>query len=274
MRFTKLHGLGNDYLYVDCFAESVEDPPSVARATSDRHRGVGSDGLILLLPSEAADVRMEVYNADGSRARMCGNGIRCLAKFAYERQRASANPMRIETDSGVLEASLTVENGSVAAVRVDMGRPSLEPADIPCTLDVERLVDHPLVIAGRTYQATCVCVGSPHVVAFVDDLASVDLHAVGPLFENAAIFPDRINAHFASAVAADRVLMKTWERGSGVTQACGTGASAVCVAGAVTGRSGRRITAVLPGGELELDWDDNDHVWMTGPAVEVFSGDW
>ena len=274
MRFTKMHGLGNDYLLVNLFAEAVDDPPRLSRLISDRHCGAGSDGLILVCPSSAADVRMEMYNADGSRAQMCGNGIRCVAKFAYEHGLTRQNPMRVETDAGVLTLELSIDGDRVERVRVDMGRPSLEPASLPCTLAGDRVVEQPITLAGRRWEVTCVSMGNPHAVVFVDDLDAVDLAEVGPKFEHAPEFPERVNAHFARVEAADRVAMKTWERGSGATQACGTGACAVCVAGVLTGRTQRRITAHLPGGDLELEWAENDHVFMTGPAVEVFTGDW
>jgi diaminopimelate epimerase len=274
MQFTKMHGLGNDYILVNCFAETVADPAPLARAISDRHRGVGSDGLILVCPSQVADVRMEMYNADGSRAQMCGNGIRCVAKFAYERGLTGEDSLLVETDAGVRQTRLQIEAGSVHRVRVDMGRPSLHPGDLPCTVDVERIVDHTIEIGGSSYQVTCVSMGNPHVVVFVDDVEAIDLAIIGPGFEHAPVFPERINAHFVHVERPDRVAMLTWERGSGATQACGTGACAVCVAGAITGRTGRRITACLSGGELELEWAENDHVYMTGPATEVFTGTW
>ncbi len=274
MKFTKMHGIGNDYIYVSTFSERVDDPPALARVMSDRHTGVGSDGLILIAPSQAADVRMEMYNADGSRGRMCGNGIRCVAKYSYEHGLAVKEKMRVETDSGVLNLTLHCRAGRVESVRVNMGRPRLHPSEIPTTLKGERIVDHPIEIGGRPYKVTCVSMGNPHAVVFVDPLAQVDLPQVGPLFESAGCFPQRVNAHFVQVCDPSRVIMKTWERGSGATLACGTGASAVCVAGALTGRTERHITARLPGGELQLAWAEDDHVYMTGPAIEVFSGDW
>ncbi|MHC4067130.1 MAG: diaminopimelate epimerase [Planctomycetota bacterium] len=275
MKFTKLHGLGNDYVFVDLFVETVDDRPGLARAVSDRHRGVGSDGLILIGPSGVAEVRMEVYNADGSRARMCGNGIRCVAKYAYEHGlAANKNPLGIETDVGVLEAKLEFTGGRVSRVRVDMGRPSLDPRDLPSTIAANSIIARPMEIGGRTYEVTCVSMGNPHAVVFVEQPESVDLESAGPLLERAAVFPDRINVHFVRADSQSQVTMRTWERGSGATQACGTGACAACVAGAVTGRTQRLITANLPGGDLQIEWAENDHVYMTGPAVEVFQGEW
>lgn len=269
-----MHGLGNDYVFVNCFVEAVDDPAAVARAISDRHRGVGGDGLILICPSKTADVRMEMYNADGSRAQMCGNGIRCVAKYAYEHGLARSNPLRIETDAGVRQVRLCVEQGCVQRVRVDMGRPSLDPKDLPSTIEADSIIAKAMEIGGRSYEVTCVSMGNPHAVVFVDDLEAVDLASVGPRFENAPLFPERINAQFVRVDSPRKITMKTWERGSGATQACGTGACAACVAGAVTGRTQRRITASLPGGDLEVEWAEDDHVHLTGPAVEVFSGEW
>jgi diaminopimelate epimerase len=250
--------------------------------------------LILIHPSQRADVRMEIYNADGSRARMCGNGIRCVAKCAVEHRLAVGPNVRIETDSGVMHAECHVVDGVVRSVCVDMGPPSLAASAIPSTIPAERIVDYPLQLplsdprsafggsacggAGAEsridYRVTCVSMGNPHAVVFVDDLDAIALDVVGPCFEHAAQFPERINTHFVRVDSPSQVTMKTWERGSGATLACGTGACAVCVAGAVTERTLRRITATLPGGDLEVDWADDDHVYMTGPAVEVFTGDW
>jgi diaminopimelate epimerase len=275
MRFTKMHGLGNDYVYVDGAAETIDDPAELARRISDRHTGVGADGLIVIHPSRVADVRMEMYNADGSRGRMCGNGIRCVAKYAVERGLAKGPDVRVETDSGVKMCECRIEHGRVQSVRVDMGRPSLAPADLPTTIRADRVVDYPLELRGVTYETTCVSMGNPHAVVFTEQLHRVDLVGVGPLFEHAPEFPQRINVHFVRVDSRTHVTIRTWERGSGVTRACGTGACAVCVAGVVTGRTGRCVTAELPGGELVLEWAaDDDHVYMTGPAVEVFTGDW
>ncbi len=275
MRFTKMHGLGNDYVYVDCFRERVRDAPALARAVSDRHYGIGSDGLILICPSTTADVRMEMYNMDGSRGQMCGNGIRCVAKYAFDHGLARRNPMRIETDAGVLTVDLILADGRVSAARVNMGRPRMAPADLPTTLRPEEMIDYPMDVRGRRLAMTCVSMGNPHAVVFVASLEEVDLARDGAFLENHAIFPERCNVHFVRVNARDDVTMRTWERGSGATLACGTGASAVCVAGALTRRTERRITAHLPGGDLALDWDARDDcVYLTGPAVEVFSGEW
>jgi len=277
MRFTKMHGLGNDYVYVDGSAEQVADPPALARAISDRHFGVGSDGLILILPDDQADVRMRMFNADGSEAEMCGNGIRCVAKYAYDHGLSKANPMRIRTAVGVKTIDLVIgRDGKVAAATVDMGEPILTPAEIPVGIpNVSRIVDLPVRTTKHAFKMTCVSMGNPHAVIYVDDVAAVPLEEVGPEMERHRLFPQRMNAHFVQVHSPGEVTMRTWERGSGVTLACGTGASAVCVAGVLTGRTQRRLLAHLLGGDLNLEWRESDnHVYMTGPAVEVFTGDW
>ncbi len=294
MKFTKMQGLGNDYVFVNLHDEQVSHPAALARAVSDRHCGVGSDGLILIGPSDSADVRMEIYNADGSFAQMCGNGIRCVAKYAVERRLVSGPMVRIETDSGVKTAECRIEAGLVRSVRVDMGRPSLAASALPSTIRADRIVNFPLRIDLPEPQAsaradvhdvtsapplmerkiTCVSIGNPHAVVFVDDLDAVALEHVGPLIERAPEFPERINVHFVRVDSRTHVTVRTWERGSGATRACGTGACAVCAAAVVTERTEPVITVTLPGGELEVDWADRDHLHMTGPAVEVFTGDW
>ncbi len=276
MRFTKMHGIGNDYVYVDCFRDRVDDPAAVATAVSDRHFGIGADGLILIAPSDVADVRMRMFNADGSEGEMCGNGIRCVAKFAHDHELTAANPMRIETAAGTKTIDLTIGgDGKVSAATVDMGEPVLRPRDIPVALDGDRAVDVPITIGQAELRMTCVSMGNPHAVIYVDDVAAVPLGSLGPRLEGHELFPRRVNVHVVQVRSAGEVSMRTWERGSGITLACGTGASAVCVAGVLTGRSGRAIGARLPGGDLELEWREADnHVYLTGPAVEVFSGDW
>lgn len=272
-----MHGLGNDYVYVSLFDQAVADPMALSRAISDRHRGVGSDGLILVAPPQAGgDVRMIMFNADGSRAQMCGNGVRCVAKLAYERNLARQNPMRVETDRGILHLKLYLDlRDRVERVRVNMGPPILEAKRIPIALDAERVVNLPLQIADRSLIMTCASMGNPHAVFYIDDLATVPLSEWGPRIERHALFPERVNAHFVQVLSPDRVRMTTWERGSGPTQACGTGASAVCVAGVLAGRTARKITAALPGGDLELEWEETSNdVFMTGPATEVFTGNW
>lgn len=312
MRFTKMHGLGNDYVYVDCFAEHVADPVALSKVVSDRHTGIGSDGLILICPSDRADVRMEMYNADGSRAQMCGNGIRCVARYAYEHSLIQREPqdvpgadakaietilarmheayeaacpsagssdgetaaITVETDAGIKTLGLAVVDGKVHQVCVNMGTPSLRPGDLPCTLEGDQIVDRDVTVDGRTVRMTCVSVGNPHAIIFVDGIETADLVNAGTAIEHAPIFPERINVHFVEVNGTNEVTMSTWERGSGITLACGTGATAVCVAGSVTGRTGRNVLAHLPGGDLHLNWADDDHVYMTGPATEVFTGTW
>jgi diaminopimelate epimerase len=278
LKFTKMHGLANDYVYVSLFDQMVDDPAELAKVISDRHRGVGGDGLILVGPPEASDahVRMQIFNADGSRAEMCGNGIRCVAKLVYERGWARENPMRVQTDAGVLPLDLTVdEAGEVSEVRVDMGPPVLDPQKIPVALGGDKVVGMSIPLAGKVLSVTCVSIGNPHAVFFTDALARVPLGDWGPKLERHPLFPRRMNVHFAQVHKPDRVKMITWERGSGQTLACGSGACAVCVAGVLNGKTQRTITVQLPGGDLSLEWDEkSSHVFMTGPATEVFTGEW
>jgi len=281
LRFTKMHGLGNDYVFISTFDQVVPDPPALARAVSDRHRGIGSDGLILVAPPALADadVRMIMYNVDGSRGQMCGNGLRCVAKLAYERGLARRNPLRVQTDRGVLTLDLTLADERVIAIRADLGPPILDPSAIPVAWPGERVVDVPLPPdapgAAEGLRLTAVSLGNPHGVLFVPDVAAVPLADWGPRLERHALFPERANIHCAQVLAADRVRMATWERGSGITLACGTGAAAVCVAGVLTGRCGRALTVEQPGGELGVHWDAHSgHILLTGPATEVFTGEW
>ena len=278
-QFTKMHGLGNDYVYVDMRNERMADPVATARVVSDRHRGIGSDGLILIHPSDSADARMEMYNADGSRAQMCGNGIRCVAKFAVENGFAGGPTLWIDTDDGVKQAEVVSAGAGPTRVRIDMGKPQLAASSLPCTISGERVVDHPLMLRvdngdSLEVRMTGVSMGNPHATVFVDNVEMFDLHRWGPLLENAPEFPERVNAHFVEVISRAHVRVRTWERGSGPTKACGTGACAVVVAGALTERCDRRATTTLPGGDLEIDWSDDDHVYMTGPAEEVFRGTW
>jgi diaminopimelate epimerase len=281
MRFTKMHGIGNDYVYVNAFDQQVPDPAGTAKKISDRHFGVGADGLILILPSDKADVRMRMFNADGSEPEMCGNGVRCVAKYAYDHGLTRSNPMKVETGRGVLSLSLEVVENKVRLVTVDMGEPILSLPEIP--VDRDKLVkggrerEYRLSIsqANELLDAAFVSMGNPHAIIFVNEVAQVDLNHLGPVVEQHKAFPRRINAHWVQVHSRSEITMRTWERGSGITLACGTGASAVCVAGVLTGRTDRRLLAHLPGGDLRLEWREADnHVYMTGPAVEVFSGDW
>jgi diaminopimelate epimerase len=280
MRFTKMHGIGNDYVYIDGFSTDIADPAAVAVAVSDRHFGIGSDGLILIMPSKIADVRMRMFNADGSEAEMCGNGIRCVAKYAFDHGLSKSNPMTVETGNGVLTLQLKVESGKVKTVTVDMGAPVLELPAIP--VDREKVVAAgpnrytvTVPTLGRSFEVVLVSMGNPHATIFVDDPAAVDLEKVGPLIEHHPAFPRRINVHFVRVISESEVTMRTWERGSGITLACGTGACAVAVSGALVGLTGRSLLAHLPGGDLKLDWRESDgHVLMTGAAAEVFTGEW
>ena len=282
MRFTKMHGIGNDYVYVNGFEQAIDNPAAIARQVSDRHFGVGSDGLILVLPSKVADVRMRMFNADGSEAEMCGNGVRCVAKFATDHGLTENNPMTVETGRGVLSLDLEKgRDGKVRRVTVNMGQPILTLEQIP--VDVQRLVkgtkDHVHVIPinqGSDFlEATFVSVGNPHAVVFTADVHGVDLPHIGPVVEHHPAFPRRINAHWVDVHSRTEVTMRTWERGSGITLACGTGACAVCVAGVLTGKTDRTIQARLPGGMLQLEWRESDNnVYMTGAATEVFTGEW
>jgi diaminopimelate epimerase len=276
MRFTKMHGAGNDYVYVDCFrGPPPHDPAGLSRAISDRHFGVGSDGLILICPSERADARMRMFNADGSEAETCGNGVRCVAKYVYDHGLVRKPTLTVETGRGVLTLDLEISGGTVRQVRVDMGEPILEAARIPTTLPGNPPLDVPLNVDDQTLRVTCVSMGNPHCITFVDALTDPLVLGVGPQVERHPAFPRRINAEFVRVNRPDDVTLRVWERGSGETLACGTGACAVAVAGALTSRTGRRLTAHLPGGDLELDWSAGDNrVYMTGPAVEVFSGDY
>ena len=280
MKFTKMHGIGNDYVYVDGFKERVDDPAALAVKVADRHFGVGGDGLILILPSDQADVRMRMFNADGSEAEMCGNGVRCVAKYSFDHKLTANNPMRVETGRGVLSIALDLADGMVRTATVNMGEPILDLPAIP--VDREKVIAGPrehlfqLALPGvGAFDATFVSMGNPHATIFVDDVARIDLEKVGPLLERHPAFPRRINVHFVQVHSPTEVTMRTWERGSGITLACGTGACAVCVSGALTGRTDRQLLAHLPGGDLKLEWRPSDnHVYMTGPATEVFSGEW
>lgn len=275
MRFTKMEGCGNDYVYVDCFQERFpDDPAALSRAISDRHFGVGGDGLILICPSEVADARMRMYNQDGSEAEMCGNGLRCVAKYVYDHGIVRKSALRIETGRGILPVDLDVNGGAVRRVRVDMGEPILEWQRIPTTIPGSPPADYQLEVDGRTYLVTCVSMGNPHCVQFVDDIERAPVTVLGPRIETDGRFPQRTNVEFVQVLSRSELRMRVWERGSGETWACGTGACAVAVASAITGRTDRGVLAHLRGGDLELDWAADGHVYMTGPAEEVFSGEW
>lgn len=281
MRFTKLQGAGNDYVYVDCFAQPVPgDIPELARRISERRFGVGSDGLILICPSERADAEMRMYNADGSYGEMCGNGIRCVAKYLYDHGIQRRETLRIESGGRMLSLDLRLSGGKVEQVRVDMGEPILIPAQIPTTLRSAAVPEKPAVevpvsIGGREFKVTPVSMGNPHCVVFVDELTDDWVLGTGPQIEVDPVFPKRVNVEFARLLSQRELQQRTWERGSGETLACGSGACAVCVAGVLTGRSDRQVQIHLRGGDLSIEWNEaNNHVYMTGPAEEVFSGDW
>ncbi len=276
LQFTKMHGAGNDYVYVDCFARPLpEQLPELARRISDRRFGVGADGLILIRPSDVADARMQMFNADGSEAEMCGNGIRCVAKYVYDHGICRRQTLRIETGAGVLGIELEVLQNKVRRARVDMGEPILEAARIPTRLSGDPVVNQTLEVDGRSLVVTCVSMGNPHCVTYVDKATDEWVLGWGPRIETDWHFPARVNVEFIEVMSDSEVKQRTWERGSGETWACGTGASAVCVAGVLAGRTGRRILNHLRGGDLELEWNEQDnHVYMTGPATEVFSGQW
>ena len=276
MKFTKMHGAGNDYVYINCFEESLPSKvDELARAMSDRHKGIGGDGLILICPSEVADARMRMYNADGSEAEMCGNGIRCVAKYVYDHGICRKEELSIETGAGVLNLVVEPKDGPIERVRVDMGEPILEAEKIPTTLSGNPVCDTEFEVAGSKLAGTCVSMGNPHCVVFVDQATDDLVLGLGPKIEVDEHFPARVNVEFVEVISPTEVRQRTWERGSGETMACGTGASAVCVAGALTGRTKRSVRVHLLGGDLELEWSDADnHVYMTGPASEVFTGDW
>ncbi len=281
MRFTKMQGTGNDYVYVNCFEEPLpKDPAELARRVSDRHFGIGGDGLILICPSTKADARMRMFNADGSEAEMCGNGVRCVAKYVYDHGLCRSRSPRIETGNGVLGLELEIASGKVRRVRVDMGSPVLEPPRVPTTLPGnpafadQAAANVDLDLGDCRLQVTCVSMGNPHCITFVEAPTDHWVLSIGPRVEVDSHFPKRVNAEFVQVLSTGEVRMRVWERGSGETLACGSGACAVCVAGALTGRTQRRILAHLPGGDLELEWAADNHVYMSGEAVEVFSGEW
>ena len=273
MKFTKMQGLGNDYVYVNCFEEKIENPPAVARYVSDRHFGIGSDGLIMINPSEVADFEMEMYNADGSRGEMCGNGIRCVAKYVYDYGLTDKTQISVETLGGIKYLDLTVEDGKVVLVKVDMGKPELKSDLIPIISENEKVIDEPIEVDGQVYHMTGVSMGNPHTVIYVDDVKNLDLEKIGPKFENHERFPKRINTEFVHCIDRNTVEMRVWERGSGETLACGTGACAVAVASILNNLTDTRVTVKLLRGDLQIEWDrEKNHVFMTGPAKVVFDG--
>lgn len=274
MKFTKMHGIGNDYVYVNCFEETVKDPSAVSKYVSDRHFGIGSDGLILIKPSKVADFQMDMYNADGSQGEMCGNGIRCVAKYVYDYGLTDKTNISVETLAGIKHLELTVENGKVALVKVNMGAPELLPEKIPVAAEGERAIDVPLEVKGKTYQMNGVSMGNPHCVIFMEeDVRELDLEKIGPDFENHKRFPKRINTEFVNVLDENTLRMRVWERGSGETLACGTGACATAVAAILNGLVQKEVTVKLLGGDLKIQWNGGDApVYMTGAATTVFDG--
>lgn len=274
MKFTKMQGIGNDYVYVNCFEEKVEDPAALAKFVSDRHFGIGSDGLILIKPSKNADFTMDMYNADGSQGEMCGNGIRCVAKYVYDKGLTDQQQISIETLAGIKYLDLTVEDGKVVLVRVDMGEPELIAEKIPVIADSEKVIDAPIEIDGTTYHMTCVSMGNPHAVVYVDDVDNLSIEEIGPKFESHERFPRRVNTEFVKVLDRHTVQMRVWERGSAETLACGTGACAVAVSCILNGLTEDEVTVKLLGGDLEIQWDqEKNTVYMTGPATVVFDGE-
>ena len=274
MKFTKMHGCGNDYVYVNLFEEQLDNPAEVSIKVSDRHFGIGSDGLITIGPSDKADFRMHIYNADGSEAEMCGNGIRCVAKYVYDHKLTDKTEITVETGAGVLTLILYPENGKVQQVRVDMGEPILTPAEIPVVSQNDKVIDEPIEVGGKTWNMTCVSMGNPHAVVFVDDTASFPLETYGPLFENHERFPKRTNTEFVQVISPTEANMRVWERGSAETWACGTGTCASVMACILNGKTEDKVLVHLRGGDLTIEYDRaSNHVFMTGPATEVFEGD-
>jgi len=278
IRFTKMHGLGNDYVYIDCIRQDCEalmhDLPRIARFISDRHFGVGADGLVLILPSRVADFKMRMFNSDGSEAEMCGNAIRCVGKYVYDSGLTSKTAISIETLAGVKLLNMKVEDGTVELVKVDMGRPIFDPERIPVKADGAAFISQPVEVDGQIFKITCVSMGNPHAVIYVPDLTGLQLEKVGPKIESHPLFPNRINVEFVQVIDDQTLKMRVWERGAGETMACGTGACAVLVASALNGISRRRAAVKLLGGDLTVEWSqEDDHVYMTGPAVKVFDGE-
>lgn len=273
MKFTKMQGIGNDYVYVNCLEETVENPSEVAKIVSDRHFGIGSDGLILIKPSDVADFEMEMYNADGSESAMCGNGIRCVAKYVYDYGLTDKTSISIYTKSGIKYLDLIIENGKAVMIRVNMGAPELKAAKVPMIYDKEQVISQPLVVNGDVYEVTAVSMGNPHSIVYMDDVKNLEIEKIGPAFENHEAFPEKVNAEFVRIISRDEVEMRVWERGSGETFACGTGACAVAVACILNGHTDEKVKVHLLGGDLEIFWDRKENlVYMTGPAEVVFDG--
>lgn len=275
MKFTKMHGIGNDYIYFDCTKQDIRDPAGLAVALSDRHFGVGSDGIVMIMKSDIADFRMRMFNADGSEGKMCGNASRCIGKYVYERGLTDKTTVTLETLGGIKTLNLSVEDGSVVSVNVNMGQAVLEPAKIPVLLGGESIIDREVLLAGEKRKITCVSMGNPHCVIFTDGVDDLNLEKIGPTFENDPIFPEKVNTEFVEIIDDKTLKMRVWERGSGETWACGTGASAVCVAAVCCGICKRNtdVTVKLRGGDLIINYNDDGTVYMNGPATFVFDGE-
>ena len=274
MKFTKMHGCGNDYVYVNGFTEKVADKPKAVVALSDRHFGIGSDGLILIKPSDKADFFMEMYNADGTRAEMCGNGIRCVGKYVYDHGMTDKTSITVESFGKVKYLDLTVENGKVVKVKVNMGKPELTAKDVPVVSVHEQVIDEEIIVKEKSYRMTCVSMGNPHAVVFMDDVEHLAIEEIGPYFENHERFPNRTNTEFVQVIDDSHVKMRVWERGTGETLACGTGCCATAVACVLNRLTGAHVTVQVLGGEIEIYWDQKENlVYMTGPAVTVFEGE-
>ena len=274
MKFTKMQGLGNDYIYVNCFSEEVENPSEMAKVVSDRHFGIGSDGLVLIMPSDSCDFRMRMFNSDGSEAEMCGNAIRCVGKYVYDNELTQKSVIKVETLAGIKTLEMTVKDNKVELVKVDMGEPILEPSRIPVNSDKDLFVAQPVVIEGIEFKVTCVSMGNPHAVSYVDDVEKFPLEVIGPKMENNSLYPKRINSEFVQVIDRKTLKMRVWERGAGETLACGTGACAVLVSSVLNDISERKVVVKLLGGDLIIEWNEKDnHVYMTGPATKVFDGE-
>lgn len=274
MKFTKMNGCGNDYVYINGFVENVENPKELVKKVSDRHFGIGSDGLILIVPSDKADFCMRMFNADGSEGEMCGNGIRCVAKYVYDHKMTDKTEISVETKAGIKYLDLTAEDGKVTKVKVDMGEPILEPKEIPVRSEKKRVVNEPIAVAEKTWNMTCVSMGNPHAVVFVEDTGSLEIEKYGPLFENHELFPNRTNTEFVQVLNRNEINMRVWERGSGETLACGTGTCASVVACILNDFTDEKVLVHLLGGDLEIEYEKTtNHVFMTGPAETVFEGE-
>ncbi len=275
MKFTKMQGCGNDYIYVNCFEENVPNPNETAKKVSDVHFGIGSDGMILIHPSEVADCRMAMYNADGSEGKMCGNGIRCVAKYVYDNKIVDKTTITVETLSGIKTLDLTVENDKVVLVKVDMGKAILKPELVPAVIDADKdkIIDEKIMVGDKEYNVTCVSMGNPHCIVFVDSVKDIDIEKIGPMFEKHPMFPERVNTEFIEVTDRKNVKMRVWERGSGETFACGTGACASVVAGVLNDKTDRDVCVHLLGGDLNIEYMENETVFMTGPATTVCTGE-